>query len=281
MKRKIVKISKSDELLLEEVGSITADEVVDAIATSIPGINIAYKLSKAYFGRGMKLRQQRVLEWVEFVRDNLGKFSQKLFEQEEFQDCFVLLLEAYIKERANQKRRAYQEILLNLTDKNKEEIEKFEIERLIWTTNQISFAGLNVLTFIKNELLGKIEEDIQKELLQFTDRAGVEGKRLEDITRARIIISDYISKYIYENYNVNSPILKKRYGYTNTPEKELWHKISYEEHLREKELIGPLAELANLGVLVKKEGTPTFGGTVGSGYSLTPFGYDYIRYLDN
>ncbi len=281
MKRKIAKITKSDELLLEEVGSITADEVVDAIATSIPGINIAYKLSKAYFGRGMKLRQQRVLEWVEFVRDNLGKFSQKLFEHEEFQDCFVLLLEAYIKERANEKRRAYQKILLNLTDKNKEEIEKFEVEKLIWTTNQISFAGLNILTFIKNELLGKVEEDIQKELLQYTDRTGIEGKRLEDITRNRVIISDYISKYIYQNYNVNSLILKKKYGYTNKPEKELWHNISYQEHLKEKELIGPLAELANLGILIKKEGTPTFGGTMGAGYSITTFGYVYIFYLDN
>lgn len=228
----------------------------------------------------MKLRQQRVLEWVEFVRDNLGKFSQQLFEQEEFQDCFVLLLEAYIKERAKEKRRVYQEILLNITGKNKEEIEQFELEKFIWTTNQISFAGLNVLTFIKEELLEKTEKDIQKELSQFTDREGVEGKRLEDITRSRIIISDYISKYIYENYNVNSSTLKKKYGYENTPEKKLWHKISYKEHLKEKELMGPLSELANLGILIKKDGTPTFGGTVGSGYSITPFGYDYIAYLD-
>ena len=63
----------------------------DAIATSLPGFNIAYKLAKAYTGRGMELRKQRALEWVEFVHDNLGAFSQELFEQEEFQDCFVLL----------------------------------------------------------------------------------------------------------------------------------------------------------------------------------------------
>lgn len=281
MKNKKLQITKSDELLLEEVGAITADEVVDAIATTIPGINIAWKLSKAYFGRGMRLRKQRALEWVEFVRDNLGQFSQKLFEQEEFQDCFVLLLEAYIKERAGKKRKIHQQLLLGLTGRNKEELEKFEIEKMIWITNQISFDALNVLNFIKSNLLEKIEEDVQKELLVFQDREGVEGIRLEDITRARIIVSEYISRWIYENFNSNSGVVKTKYGYTGSPPKDLWHKISYEEYLKEKELVGQLPELSNLGILIEKNGTATWGGSVGSGYSLSEFGYKYISYLTN
>lgn len=274
-------VTQSDKLLLKKIGGITADEVVEAIATSIPGINIPYKLAKAYYGRGMALRQQRVLEWVEMIRDNLGKFSQQLFELEEFQDCFVLLFETYIKERAELKRKIHQKLLLGLTEKNKEEIEKFELEKMISITNQITFAALNVLRFIKTELFKKIENDIQKELNQFKEREGVEGIRLEERTRARIIVSEYISIWIHKNYNVNSDILKDRYGYTDTPEKALWHKISYEEHLKEKELLGPLAELANLGILIKRNGSPTWGGSIGSGYSISDFGYKYISYLTN
>lgn len=279
--KNITFLAKGDKLLLEKVCEITADKVVDAIATTIPGINIAWNLSKAYFGRGMRLREQRALEWVEFVRDNLGQFSQKLFEQEEFQDCFVLLLEAYIKERAEKKRKIHQQLLLGLKEKNKKELEKFEIEKMIWITNQISFDALNVLSFIKSNILEKIEEDVQKELSVFQDREGVEGIRLEDITRARIIVSEYISKWIYENFNSSSDAVKTKYGYAGSPPKDLWHKISYEEHLKEKELMGQLPELSNLGILIKKNGTATWGGSVGAGYSLSEFGYKYVVYLEN
>jgi hypothetical protein len=281
MKKNKTLVAKSDELLLEDIGGIAADEVVDAIATTIPGINIAWKLSKAYLSRSMRLRKQRALEWVEFVRDNLDKFSQKLFEQEEFQDCFVLLLEAYIKERAEKKRRIHQQLLLGLTGKSKKDLEKFELEKMIWITNQISFDALNILDFIKSNLLEKIEEDVQTQLSVFQDREGVEGIRLEDITRARIIVSEYISKWIYENFNSNSAAVKAKYGYAGSPPKDLWHKISYEEHLKEKELTGQLPELSNLGILIEKNGTATWGGTVGSGYSLSEFGYKYISYLTN
>lgn len=281
MKKNKTLVTKSDKLLLEDIGGIAADEVVDAIATTIPGINIAWKLSKAYFGRSMRLRKQRALEWVEFVRDNLGQFSQKLFEQEEFQDCFVLLLEAYIKERAEKKRRIHQQLLLGLTGKNKKDLEKFELEKMIWITNQISFDALNVLDFIKSNLFEKIEEDVKTQLSVFQDREGVEGIRLEDITRARIIVSEYISKWIYENFNSNSATVKAKYGYAGSPPKDLWHKISYEEHLKEKELTGQLPELSNLGILIERNGTVTWGGSVGSGYSLSEFGYKYISYLTN
>lgn len=273
-------MTPSDKLLLEEVGTITADEVVDAIATSIPGINIAYKLAKAYMGRGMKLRQQRVLVWVEFVRDNLGEFSKQLFDNEQFQDCFVLLTEGYVKERAERKRKLHQQFLLGVTKLSPEDLERYQLERMIAVTHQISIEALNVLSFIKNELLEKVEKDIQEQLKVFQDREGVEGIRLEDITRSRIIISEYISKWIYERYNSNSEAVKKQYGLTNDSPKEVRNEVVYKEHLKEVELTGPLPELANLGLLIKRDGTPTLGGSVGSGYSISDFGYEYMVFLE-
>lgn len=273
-------ITKSDELLLEDVQTVIVDEVIDAIATSLPGINIAYKLAKAYDNRGIKLRQERALEFVEFVRDNLGRFSQKLCEQEEFQDCFALLLDAYIRERSEKKRKLHRQLLLNLTNKNKKELEEFDLERMIIVTNQISLEALNVLDFIDLKLLSKVEDDVQKQLDAYNDREGVEGKRLEDITRARILISDYISKWIYENYNSNSETVKNKYKLTNDSPTGLRHKISYEEHLKEIELLDPLPELANLGILIRKNGSELIGGNVGSGYSLSLFGNRYLDYLN-
>lgn len=274
-------VTKSDELLMGEVIDIASDEIIDAIATSIPGINIAYKLAKAYDGRAMKLRQYRALEFVEFIRDNLGNFGKQIFEQEEFQDCFAQLINAYIRERSEQKRKYYQQLLLGLANKNEKELMDFELERMIIVTTQISPTALNVLSFIKkSNLLQQIEEDVQKQLESFKDREGVEGIRLEDITRSRILISDYISRWIHENYNVNSEIVKKKYDFPITSRPEVWHEVSYEEHLKENELMGPLPELANLGILIRKNGSELIGGNVGSGYSLSDFGYRYLDYLN-
>lgn len=271
----------SDNLLVKKVEEIAADSVADAIATSLPGFNIAYKLAKAYTGRGMELRKQRALEWVEFVHDNLGAFSQELFEQEEFQDCFVLLFEAHIKERASRKRLIHQRVLLHLTHKGQEELARFELERLIQTTTQITYEALNVLDFIKAELLDKIEKDIQEQMKVFQDKDGVEGIRLEDVTRSRILVSEYIDKWIYQRYGLNSEEAKSRHGYTKDSPVELHNQIAYEEHLKRKELTSPLFELANLGILIKKDGSPTFGGTTGAGYSLSEYGYKYIAYLNS
>jgi len=276
-------LEKSDELLVEEVAIIAVDEVVDVIAESIPGINIPYKLAKAYLGRGLKLRQHRALEWVEFVRDNLGSFSQQLFENEQFQDCFVLLTEGYLKQRAEKKRKIFQQILIKSTEIKQEELERFELEKMISVTNQISIEALSVVAFIKEEFLDQIEEDIQKQLKVFKDREGVEGRRLEDVTRSRVIISEYIGTWIHKFYNINSEVVQKKYGFKGTSDfpDDLRKEISYKEHIKRKELVDPLPELANLGILIRKNGTATFGGSVGSGYSLSDFGYEYLNYLEN
>lgn len=274
-------LTTSDQILTEEVAIIAVDEVVNIIAESIPGINIPYKLTKAYLGRGLKLRQHRALEWVEFIRDNLGVFSQQLFENEQFQDCFVLLVEGYIKQRAQYKRKIFQQILLNIVSITEEELLKFEVERMILVTNQISLDALNALAFIKNELITKIETDVQEQLHVFQDREGVEGIRLEDLTRSRIIVSEYINKWIHSNFNINSKNVQEKYGFTGPSDfpTELSKEVSYAEHLKNKELMNPLPELASLGILIRKNGTATFDGSVGSGYSLTEFGYKYLNYL--
>ena len=74
---------------------------------------------------------------------------------------------------------------------------------------------------------------------------------------------------------------KSRHGYTKDSPVELHNQIAYEEHLKRKELTSPLFELANLGIQIKKDGSPTFGGTTGAGYSLSEYGYKYIAYLNS
>lgn len=117
--------------------------VADQIASSIPALNVAWGLSKALYGAGLKLRQQRALEWVEMVRDNSGTFTKELLEEEEFQDGFVFALEKYLTERSEEKRQYFRSIFLGYASTNQKST--FQLEKLIHTLSQMSQEDIKVL----------------------------------------------------------------------------------------------------------------------------------------
>jgi hypothetical protein len=93
-------IHKKDKILAKDAALVVAEAVIDEIAKLLPGINIAWGLSKALYGAGMKLRQERVLEWVEMVRDNPTIFTDEIFITRNFR-CFVLGRFSRIRQHCN------------------------------------------------------------------------------------------------------------------------------------------------------------------------------------
>lgn len=269
-------LTEKGRTLVKDGIEISVDEIVEAIALSVPGINIAYRLSKSFYGASLKLRQQRALEWVEFIRDNLDKFSKSLFDQEEFQDCFVILLESYIKQRSEKKRTILQKLLLDST--TEVNLEEFDLERINACLTQISTQALKVIAFIKERALPEIEAEIQEELKVFNYETPEELKRLTDGIRARKLVSEKISLWVTQNYSPNGVVLKGKYDLDKLTQRER-EVISYREHLKRKELTDPLPELATLGILVFNPGTELIGGNVGRGYGLTEFGYKFMEFI--
>lgn len=138
---------------------------VDAVISNIPGINIAWGMSKALYGAGLELRKQRALEWVEMVRDNTDIFTEQIFKQEEFQDGFVFSLEKYIRERNSKKRDVVKKIFLGyatVTDK-----EKFELERMTNILSTISISAIELLAILKPLSLKKNSGMLSELLLQY------------------------------------------------------------------------------------------------------------------
>ncbi|MBU1092413.1 hypothetical protein KJ836_01965 [Patescibacteria group bacterium] len=117
--------------------------VADQIASSIPVLNIAWGLSKALYGAGLKIRQQKALEWVEMVRDNPAVFTQKLLEQEEFQDGFVYALEKYLLERNEDKKSYFKNIFLGYAQANS--MRDFPLEKFIHTLSQLNEIDIEVI----------------------------------------------------------------------------------------------------------------------------------------
>lgn len=134
-----------DKQILKDSAIVTADQ----IASIIPGLNIAWGLSKALYGAGIKLREQRALEWVEMVRDNPDVFNKQILSSENFQDAFVYSFEKYISERNDDKRKIIKKIFLGYSQSN--DLEKIEIERMISLLSLVSLKGLELLKIL-NEI---------------------------------------------------------------------------------------------------------------------------------
>lgn len=133
-------MNDKDKQLLKDSALVVADQIV----SSIPALNIAWSLSKALFGAGIKLRQQKALEWVEMVRDHPEVFTKKLLEQENFQDGFVSAFEKYLTERSEEKRRYFRNIFLGYASSN--EKHSFPLEKFIHTLSQLSVDDVKVLS---------------------------------------------------------------------------------------------------------------------------------------
>lgn len=142
-------MNNKDKQLLKGSALVVADQ----IASSIPALNIAWGLSKALFGAGMKLRQQRALEWVELIRDNPEVFTKELLEQEELQDGFVYAFEKYLVERSEQKRKIFRNIFLGFA--KADDKRNFPLEKFSHTLSQLGEVDIEVLREVKIDEYGE------------------------------------------------------------------------------------------------------------------------------
>lgn len=133
-----IKPTPKDKIILKNA----ALGVADTIAASL-GLSVPWELSKALFGAGMKLREQRALEWVEMVRDNPSVFTKQVLEDESFQDGFVYALEKYLVERDEEKRRIARNIFLGFAQA--EDKTKFPLEKFAHTLSQLGELDIEVL----------------------------------------------------------------------------------------------------------------------------------------
>ena len=122
--------------------------IADQIASNIPGLSLAWGLTKALHGSGMKLREKRALEWVEMVRDNPDIFTHVVIGSENFQDAFVFSFEKYISERNKSKRKIIRNIFRGYTQSDQHE--EFELERMISLLSLIGLDSIKLLGLLKD-----------------------------------------------------------------------------------------------------------------------------------
>lgn len=156
---------------------------VDAVVSSIPGLNVAWELSKALYGAGLKLRQQRAFEWVEMVRDNPSAFTEIVLKSDNFQDGFVYALECYIREKNENKRKYMRSIFLGFTQSEIQD--SFEIERMYHVLSILSVDDLMVL---------KDVDVYRTDFHQIYEQTKDKNENIYNLVSVGILMSDYQSR---------------------------------------------------------------------------------------
>jgi len=172
-------MNEKDKQILKDSALVVADQ----IASTLPGLNIAWGLSKALYGAGLKLREQRALEWVEMVRDNPSAFTESILQDAKFQDGFVYALERYIREKNENKRTAMRAIFLGFALSPNQD--RFELERMY---HVISILNLKDIAVLKD--VNVTRDDFHQVYEQTADR----NENVYNLVNAGILMSDYSSR---------------------------------------------------------------------------------------
>jgi hypothetical protein len=195
-------MNNKDEQILNDTALAIADEIV----SHVPGLGLAWGLCKALHGAGLRMRQQRALEWVEMIRDNPRIFTENLLKQEDFQDGFIFALEKYLAERNKEKRLLIQNIFFGFA--TSEQRARFELERLLNTASIISFEAVGLLSYIEKNILPEMEEEyrmhneqiIQRLSQKVEERLGDEKGERHETNELRDTVAELISLGIFRSW---------------------------------------------------------------------------------
>ena len=130
---------------LENVVIPTVERV---LSSTYPEWEPAWKMAKGFLGVIFELQQEKINEFVVFIRDNPEKFTKQILSTQQFKDVFVITLENYFKQRSERKRRIIQRIFLGFT--STADKENFEVEKMYWILSIMNFEEFALLKSYKD-----------------------------------------------------------------------------------------------------------------------------------
>jgi hypothetical protein len=253
---------------------------LEALISSTPALAVAWALAKSLYGNALELRQERALEFVEFIMNNPSAFKKDLLESVEFQDGFIESLENYIRIRLVLKRGIARNIFLGFA--NSDNKEQFSLERLNSTLRTITADAIQFLLFIQ-ETLEPIQKSKTESEMNGIDRAstGNNYSRLSELVIKHFPLSSIFDEWLVANGkqdiqvmlnnvpNLSHPTITSSTGYILSN--------SEKSHFEES-----IVELQSLGILKGHSYTVSSGGIneTRKYWDYTDFGKQFIAYLD-
>jgi hypothetical protein len=182
------------------------EKIVSFYKDSNPGLYASFLLFSGFYGYLMELNQESINEFVEYLREYPDEFRKEITESEEFRQGFVICLQDFLKSRTQQRREIIKSIFLGFAKaENKHD---FLLEQLDDVALKISSDGVETMSLIDRVILPLKEKSLREGLKDKnigTERSE-EWWYEQDFQRESLWT--YWSKWLYDNYNPNSQIVK-------------------------------------------------------------------------
>lgn len=122
---------------------------VDILVAERPEFIPAWILAKGFFGFSFDIQQDKINEFVRYIKENPSIFTKEIVDTKDFREGFVITFESYIKQRNDEKRKIVQEIFLGFTrSTNKVD---FELERMYDLLDKISISDFKILKALEEK----------------------------------------------------------------------------------------------------------------------------------
>jgi len=241
--------------------------------------NLAFQEAIGLYGYYMACKQEELNEFVEFIKSHPDEFRKNIVESKEFRDGFVIFFQDYLKMRAQKKKAVAEQIFIEFAQyENKEE---FELEKFDDALLKISVTSIEMLAFFKKEIIPLKEKIIRDELKNKNLSSSDRGEEWWfELDWEKESLSRFIQKWLYDNFNPNSPTVKQAHGVSDKWDLKLQSEVFDREREESKRIYSAIDELVQLGILkIRVASGGGFGGSSGAEYDFSKFGYQFLEYI--
>jgi len=123
---------------------------IDVLVAQRPEFIPAWILARGFFGSIFDIQQDKINEFVDYIKNNPSIFIKEIVSTEEFQEGFLITFEEYLKQRTENKRKIIQEIFSEFTQS--ENKINFELERMYDVLNKLMPSNFKLLMEMGNGL---------------------------------------------------------------------------------------------------------------------------------
>lgn len=267
---------------LHSFGIPYATAIISPFLESHPEWMGAWYSAIGLYGVYMQYNQDKLNEFIEFIRDNPNIFIQNIVKTDEFKEGFLITFQEFIKARGERKREIVKRIFLGFTTASDKE--NFRLEKLYSTLANISLEAIFYLIFVRKDIHPTAEKACELEVKKLKEREIPYWD--EELCRINFKkqnpITVFIRKELDKKYGINNTEAKKLYQHIQEPHE----KINVMDKDMKKE-VAKLAEISSelisLGIW-RKEIKDQGLGTIGGGYiteeaEFTEFGLNFLNFI--
>jgi hypothetical protein len=177
--------------------------MISSFVSQFPEFMPHWILVQGFFGSLFDLQQEKINEFVEFIKNNKEIFTKEIIITQDFKDGFLITFQEYIKQRNKEKRKYIQNIFLGFA--TADDKINFELERMCDLLNKLSSFQFYILKkFNSNKKIKISNEDRNEAESDYDDIRYLQSLGLLNISIEQKIETDITTEKRVINHEKHS-----------------------------------------------------------------------------